>query len=538
MKFGLAKYTIDCFFERVVDLYADELSIGTVDREAITYREMGRRVASFEHKLLSLGIGRGNRVAIVGVSTPEWAMAYLAVMSIGATAVPLMEDFPVEDIKHLIEFSETDALILSGQIIEKFGDYDYTPYKALIRMDDYEVLANRGDEPVSKEIVREEDLAEILFTSGTTGHSKGVMLTQKNLVANIFEGPDRLKCINRDSVTLSILPMAHAFGSTSAFLSIIYCGSELYLLGRKPTIGALMKSFEVVRPTILGSVPLIFEKIYSKKVAPLIGGKPLFRFLVKRDWTKKIFYRLIGKKFKEAFGGRLECAIIGGAALSDEVEEFLNMGQIPFVLGYGMTESAPLITFQSREDARRGSVGSAVSEVEIVIEDPEEGTGIGEVLVKGPSVMKGYLKNPEATAEVLTDEGWLRTGDRGYLDQDGYLYLKGRSKNVIVGPSGENIYPEVIESLISASPFVDEVLVYAEDHKIIGRVLPNKEYVDKMEKDEKEEHKGQWLETLKREVNAKLPMASKIVHMIEENVPFIKTASNKIKRDENINRDR
>ncbi|MBB6480451.1 AMP-binding protein [Spirochaeta isovalerica] len=537
MKFGLTKYTIDCFFKRVVELYADELSIGTVEREAITYREFGESVASLENKFLSLGIGRGSRVAIVGVSTPEWAMAYLAVMSIGATAVPVMEDFPVDDIKYLIDFAESDALVLSEQIIAKFGEYDYTPFKALVRMDDYEILHNRGDKPAAREEVKEDDLAEILFTSGTTGHSKGVMLTQKNLVSNIFEGPDRLKCITKDSVTLSILPMAHAFGSTSAFLSIIYCGSELYMLGRKPTIGALMKSFEVIRPTILGSVPLIFEKIYSKKVAPLIGGKPLFRFLVKRDWTKKIFFRLIGRKFREAFGGRLECAIIGGAALAEEVEEFLNMGQIPFVLGYGMTESAPLITFQSREDARRGSVGSAITDVEIAIEDPEEGTGIGEILVKGPSVMKGYLKNPEATAEMLTDEGWLRTGDRGYLDQDGYLYLKGRSKNVIVGPSGENIYPEVIESLISASPFVDEVLVYAEDHKIVSRVFPNKEYVDRMEKGEKEEQRGQWLESLKREVNSKLPMASKIVHMIEEKVPFIKTASNKIKRDENINRD-
>lgn len=274
MKFGLESYTIGNFFDRVVEEYSDALSVGTLDEPAITYKEMGEKVKSFQNILLENGIGRGDRVAIVGVSTPHWAMAYVAVMGLGATAVPVMEDFPVDDIRHLIEFAETTALILSEQIIGKLPALPFENYKALIRMDDYKVLQSRGDAPALREPVSEEDLAVILFTSGTTGHSKGVMLTHKNLVSNIFEGPDILGCINRESVTLSILPMAHAFGSTSAFLAIIYCGSALYFLGRKPTIGALMKSFKEIRPTILGSVPLIFEKIYAKKVAPLLGGNP------------------------------------------------------------------------------------------------------------------------------------------------------------------------------------------------------------------------------------------------------------------------
>ncbi len=535
MKFGLEKYTIDCFFNKVVREYSDSLSVGSVDQKAITYKKMGEEVESLQETLLQNGIGNGDRVAIVGVSTPKWAIAYIAVMGIGATAVPIMEDFPLKDIKHLIEFAEVSGLILSEQIISKMKGISFDNYKALILMDNLKIVHSKGAAPVIRREVKEDDLAEILFTSGTTGFSKGVMLSQKNLVSNIFEGPDILKCINKNSVTLSILPLAHAFGSTSAFLSIIYCGSALYFLGRKPTIGALMNSFKVIKPTILGSVPLIFEKIYVKKVAPLIGGKPLFRFMAKSKTGKKMLFKLIGKKFKEAFGGRLECAIIGGASLSDDVEEFLKIAGIPFALGYGMTETAPLITFQSRERSRKGSVGWAITDMKIIIEDPEPETGIGEVLVKGPSVMQGYLKNPEATAEMITHEGWLRTGDRGYLDDDGFLYLKGRSKNVIVGPSGENIYPEVIESLISASPYVDEVLVYAEDHKIISKIFPNKEYLDQIQKGEKS---GQWLEDLKRDVNSKLPLASKIVHMIEEKVPFIKTASNKIKRTENISREK
>ncbi len=533
MKFGLTKYTIDNFFNQVLTRYADDLSLGSVGTEAISYREMGRRVHEFEELLLSLGVQQGDRVAIVGISTPNWGMAYIAVMSLGATAVPIMEDFPSTDIQNLMEFAEVSSLILSDQIIKKIDGHSFDQYKALICMDDLKVVCSRGEKAAERKMVSEDDIAEILFTSGTMGYSKGVMLTQKNLVSNIFEGTDIIKCVHNKSVTLNILPLAHAFSSTSTFLSIIYNGSALFFLGRKPTIGALMNSFKVVRPTILGSVPLIFEKIYAKKVVPLIGGKPLFRFMVRREWTKSILFKLIGKKFKEAFGGRLECAIIGGASLSEEVEEFLQIARIPFVLGYGMTEAAPLITFQSREASKKGSVGWAIPGVHIIVEDPEPETGIGEILVKGPSIMKGYLKDPESTAEILTSEGWLRTGDRGYLDEEGYLFLKGRSKNVIVGPSGENIYPEVIESLIAASPYVDEVLVYAEDHKIIGKIFPNKEYLNQVDKDE---NNGDWLEDLKKEVNSKLPMASKVIHMIEEKIPFIKTASNKIKRDENINR--
>ncbi len=536
MKFNLSAYTIDRFFAQVVERYSESLSIGTVDIPAMTYREMGERVDAFQQLLLEQGIGHGDRVAVVGVSTPNWAIAYTAAMALGVTAVPLMEDFPAEDIRQLIEFAEVTGLILSSQMMEKLGidkpmDFSSEAVKTVIRMEDLEVVSSRGAPPAVREEVLEDDLAEILFTSGTTGFSKGVMLTHKNLVSNIFEGPDILQCIDTRSVVLSILPMAHAFGSTSAYLSIIYCGASLYFLGKKPTIAALMKAFTVVKPTILGSVPLIFEKIYAKKVAPLIAGKPLFRFLAAHGPSRRLLFRVIGKKFKQAFGGRLECAIIGGAALAEEVEDFLKIAGIPFALGYGMTEAAPLITFQSRERSKKGSVGWAVTDVEILIENPEPETGIGEILVRGPNVMQGYWKNPEATAEILSPEGWLRTGDRGYLDDEGFLFLKGRSKNVIVGPSGENIYPEVIESLLSASPLVDEALVYAENHKIIGRIFPNSDYINLKHA---HESASEWLERLRKEVNAKLPSASRIVQIIEEKVPFIKTASNKIKRAENI----
>ncbi len=534
MKFGLHRYTVDAFFEKVVKEYGDELSVGSLDTPPISYREMGRVVESIQQLLLRHGVGKASRVAIVGISTPNWAMAYLAVMALGAVAVPIMEDFPPADIRHLMEFGEADAALLSRQVINTLGEYDFSRFRVLVCMDDLEVVCSSGAAPALREEVREDDLAEILFTSGTMGFSKGVMLTHRNLVSNIFEGPDILQCIDRDSVALNILPMAHAFGSTSAFLSIIYCGSELYFLGRKPTVGALMQAFGRIRPTILGGVPLIFEKIYSKKVAPLIAGKPLFRTLARFSWSRRVLFRIIGRKFNVAFGGRLECAIIGGAPLSEEVESFLRVARIPFAIGYGMTEAAPLITFQSREASRRGSVGWAINDLEISIEDPEPDTGIGEILVRGPNVMAGYLKDPQATAEILSAEGWLRTGDRGFLDDDGYLFLRGRSKNVIVGPSGENIYPEVIESLIAASPYVEEVLVYAGNSGIVGRVFPNREYLDIREK--LGTHTG-WLEGIRREVNAKLPIAARVVNLIEEHVPFIKTASNKIKRSENIRRE-
>jgi len=386
--------------------------------------------------------------------------------------------------------------------------------------------------------IQEEDIAEILYTSGTTGHSKGVMLTHKNLVSNLFEGPDLIGVIHEKSVVLSILPLAHAFGSTSAFLSIIRCGASIYYLQKPPSPKILMDAMQQVRPTIMGAVPLVFEKIYHKQVVPTIAKSGTLRFLSKNKLTKKLLYKIIGKKVNKLLGGRLDCVIIGGASFSPEVETFLKEGGIPYCCGYGLSECSPLVTFSSMEKQKMGSPGHAITDVTLKIVDPDPESGIGEICVKGPNVMKGYYKNEELTRKSFTKDGWFITGDKGYVDKEGFIFITGRSKNVIIGPSGENIYPEVVEAKLEESIFVEETIVYQSNNQLIARIYPNYSYIESL-KNSKDDNVVaanilDILEDIKREVNAKLPNFSKISKVVEQTSPFIKTPTNKIKRAEYI----
>ncbi|WP_076489170.1 AMP-binding protein [Alkalispirochaeta americana] len=538
MKFQLEAYTLDRFADRVFSLYADRPSLASYGNDPVTYREMQQQMVERQDLLLSRGIGRGDKVAIVGTSTPEWAISYLAVMTIGAVAVPIMEEFPPEDIRGILERARVQGVFTTEHLWNGFGGDRLTGFRLVYEMQQNQVLQEDPGEPRQREPLQEDDLAEILFTSGTTGFSKGVMLTHRNLVSNLFEGPDLVGCIHDHSRTLSLLPLAHAYGSTSGFLSIIYNGSALYFLGKKPTPKLLMSALAEIQPTILGGVPLIFEKLYARRIAPLIARKPLFRWLAAGPRRKKFLYTLIGARVRKSFGGKIECAIIGGAPLSREVELFLRAARIPTVLGYGMTEASPLITFSSREGVKIGSVGHPVTDVEIKIVDPDPATGVGDVWVRGPNVMKGYYEDPAETAAVLTPDGWLKTGDKGYLDEDSYLYLKGRSKNVIIGPSGENIYPEVIEGLLLQCVEVDEALVLEREGRLVALIYPSPDLLEQMNRQGAEDRTKaearrkveDRLEAVRREVNGRLPGYSHITAVQLQETEFVKTVSNKIKR--------
>lgn len=532
MKFGLESYTLDCFADRVFTLYAERPSLAIYGQEPIRYAEFRNRVTTMQELLLTTGIGHGDRVAIIGTSSPEWAIAYLASMTIGAVAVPVMEEFPPEDIRGILERTRVEAIFTTDHLWDTVGPGLSLHPKLVWEMFTGRAIQKIPGTPRAREPIREDDIAEILFTSGTTGFSKGVVLTHKNLVSNLFEGPDLVGCIHDRSRTLSLLPLAHAYGSTSGFLSIIYGGSALYFLGKKPTPGLLMKALADIRPTILGGVPLIFEKIYARRVAPLIARKPLLRWLAAGSRRKHLLYRLIGVKVRKSFGGRIECAIIGGAPLSTEVELFLRAARIPTVLGYGMTEASPLITFSSREGVRIGSVGRPVTDVEIRIADPDPESGVGEVLVRGPGIMQGYFEDPEETSKVLTDDGWLITGDLGVQDEDGYLYLRGRRKNVIIGPSGENIYPEVIEAMLNTYIEVDESLVSLRDNVIEARIYPDPDTLDAIERDGAGARTAceQRLEAIRQAVNERLPGYARIRTIRLQRDGFSKTVTNKIKR--------
>ena len=562
MKFGLTQYTLDVFFDQVIKKYPNRPALATVGEEPFTYSELGIKVDFLKNRLKQLGIKKNDKIVLLGNSSPNWAIAFMAITTMGAIAVPVLEEFPETDIDHIIRHSEAVGIFISENQYENLNLSSLSGLKNIIKLNDFSTFSEASknkskiwtqildipgkiiksfDNSVSNtaiEKIQEDDLAEILYTSGTTGHSKGVMLTHKNLVSNLFEGPDLLGVINEKSVVLSILPLAHAFGSTSAFLSIIRCGASIYYLSKPPSPKILIEAMQQVRPTIMGAVPLVFEKIFHKQVVPTIAKSRYLFWLSKTRLTKKLLYKIIGKKIHKLLGGKLECVIIGGASLSPEVEIFMKEGEIPYCCGYGLSECSPLVTFSSMQEQKMGSPGHAITDVSLKIVDPDHESGIGEICVKGPNVMKGYYKNDELTRKSFTKDGWFITGDRGYLDKDGFIFITGRSKNVIIGPSGENIYPEVIELKLEESIFVEETIVYQSDNKLIACIYPNYGYIDTL-KNTKDDNIiasdiTEILENIRLEVNNNLPNFSKISKVIEQTSPFIKTPTNKIKRAEYV----
>ncbi len=561
LKFGLDQYTLDRFFAKVTQRYAKRPALALVGEQPFTYAEFGARVEALKMTLRKMGIRKQDKIILLGQSSPNWSVAFMAITSMGAVAVPILEEFPETDIDHIIHHSEAIGLFISKSLNSSLNLKSIKEMKWVMRLDDYELLTapssskpnfwttlrqlpgrvlkgrERAEESIREQIM-EEDIAEILYTSGTTGHSKGVMLTHKNLVSNLFEGPDLIKVIDDNSVVLSILPMAHAFGSTSAFLSIIYCGASIYYLNKPPSPKVLLAAMQEVRPTIMGAVPLVFEKIYHKQVLPIIAQSRFLRLMSKTAATRRLLYKLIGKKVRKLLGGRLKCVIIGGASFSREVETFMQQGGIPYCCGYGLSECSPLVTFSSMQRQKMGSPGHAITDVSIRILEPDAETGIGEIVIKGPNIMKGYYKNEEATRKAFTADGWFISGDRGYLDQDGFLFITGRSKNVIIGPSGENIYPEAIEAKLLESIFVEETLVYQLEGQLVARIYPNYAYIESMGKDDTEgavaRDVQQIMEDVRKEVNTRVPASARISRIIEQSTPFIKTPTNKIKRGEYV----
>ena len=563
MKFGLSQYTLDHFFNKVINDYSTKPALALINEKPFTYKEFGERVKNLSNTLANLGVEKGDRIILLGNSSPNWAIAFMAITTMGAIAVPVLEGFPESDIDHIIKHSEAGAIFISESLYQSLNLEGLSQMKNIFKLDDltlriddhkgisgiWKQLSDLPEKllkavektirPTGDKHINEDDIAEILYTSGTTGHSKGVILTHKNLVSNLFEGPDLLKVITEKSIVLSILPMAHAFGSTSAFLSIIYRGASIYYLDKLPSPKILIDAMQKVKPTIMGAVPLVFEKIFHKQVVPAISKSLILRMLSKNRLTRKLIYKKIGGKIKELLGGSLECVIIGGASFSPEVETFMQEGKIPYCCGYGLSECSPLVTFSSMEEQKAGSPGHAITDVEIKIMEADPETGIGEICVKGPNVMRGYYKNSETTKKAFTKEGWLITGDLGYLDEDGFLFITGRSKNLIVGSSGENIYPEIIEAKLLESIFVEEAIVYlADDGQLVARIYPNYTYIDNL-KNEKDESVialtvADILKKAQEEANSKLPAFSRIKRVIEQPSPFITTPTNKIKRAEYV----
>lgn len=544
---NLDTFILPRLFDRSIELYGEQDAFGFVGEEAFTYTEFGKRVKALSELLISNGISKGDKVVLLSENMPNWGVAYFAVTYFGAVIVPVLPDFHPSDVQHIIKHSEAKAAIVSDRHLSTIEDSS-TDLKFVVSLENLSLIDELTNKsymshlkqkvsPSKTTVPKEDDLCAILYTSGTTGHSKGVMLSHKNLVTNAMSTFPKVKILKTD-IWLSILPLAHTFECTVGLIVPVLHGSSVFYVEKAPTPAVLLKSFEIVRPTMMLSVPLIIEKIYKNKVLAKFNSSIITKYLYKIGFFRKILNKIAGKKLLETFGGRLRFFGIGGAGLSPMVERFLLEAEFPYIVGYGLTETAPLLAGGSilGDEKKIKSTGTAFYGVELKIKNPDKETGEGEIIARSPSIMMGYYKNDEQTAEVMED-GWFLTGDLGYIDDDGYLFISGRSKNVIIGSSGENIYPEQIESVINNEPTVlDSLVMEGDNGKLIARIHLDLEMIDRMfnahkipEKEVKELI-SKHLEDMRIDINSRISSFSRITKFIHQIEEFTKTPTKKIKR--------
>lgn len=545
---NLDTYILANLFDRSVSLYGELDALGYAGEKAFTYSEFDQKVKALVEILISNGITKGDKVAILGENMPHWGVAYFAITYFGAVAVPILPDFHPSDVHHILKHSEAKAAIVSDKHLCTIEDDNNSDLNFVINLEKLSLIDELSNQSYFSQIKQkisspkitkpqEDDLAVIIYTSGTTGNSKGVMLSHKNLVTNAMSTFSKVELLKTD-VALSILPLAHTLECTVGLIVPVLHGTSVYYIDKAPTPSVLLKAFNQVKPTMILSVPLIIEKIYKNKVLAKFNSSVIMKHLYKVSFFRKKLNNLAGRKLLETFGGRLRFYGIGGAGLSPTVEQFLYEAEFPYLVGYGLTETAPLLAGGTliHKHKKVKSTGTAFYGVELKIKNPDSKTGEGEIIARGPSVMLGYYKDAQQTAEVMQD-GWFLTGDLGYIDKDGYLFINGRSKNVIIGPSGENIYPEQIESIINNQQTVLDSLVMEDDNgKVIARIHLDLEIIDDMFeayiKPDKEVHEliSKHLEDMRIDINSKISSFSKITKYIHQIEPFTKTPTKKIKR--------
>lgn len=518
-------------------------ALGFVGEDVITYHQLSNRTQAVISLLEKYGVQKGERVALLSGSMPNWGVTYLAITSMGAVAVPILPDFTAGEVANVLVHSGAGAIFVSNALRPKIEGFKSETLRTVFSNDDFSVISGSNGavfdpdaRPVNEYYVDEEDLAVIIYTSGTTGKSKGVMLTHKNICFTAQQVLSIQKVVDSD-VFLSILPLSHTYEQTLGLILPLFNGAAIYYLRKAPTPSVLLPALEMVRPTTMLTVPLIMEKIYFNKVLPTFEKNSLVSFLYHKTPVRRLLNRIAGKNIYKTFGGRLRFFGIGGAKLNPTVERFLLDAGFPYAIGYGLTETSPLLAGTKVGSCRLGSTGPAMDGVTLMVHNPDPVTGEGEVWAKGDNVMQGYYREPALTAEVLTPDGWFRTGDLGHLDKDNYLSIRGRLKNMIVGSSGENIYPEEIESVINDFGHVIESLVVQQKGKLVAMVHVNIEELQakyaQMKRDFTEQAEqiiNEYLEELQRYVNSKVNRYSQLQLVVYQPEPFQKTATLKIKR--------
>ncbi len=536
--------TLPALLQQSVKKYGKKPAVAFVDETPLTYAEFDKQRLSVISLLEKLKIQAGDRVALLSTNMPSWGITYFAIASMGAIVVPILPDFSENEVKNVLNHSEAKAIFISQGLKSKIKNFKQDSLLHRILIDDFSTLETNspgvqfeeGLNPLKEYSVAEDDLAVIIYTSGTTGKSKGVMLTHKNISSNAVASRG-VQEINSDDRFLSVLPLSHTYENTIGFILPLICGASIFYIKKPPTPAVLLPALKTVRPTLMLTVPLIIEKIYRNKVLPTFNKSKLTRAIYAFPPMRKKFNQLAGKKLMRTFGGELKFFGIGGAKLDKTVEKFLREAKFPYAIGYGLTETSPLLAGVNAQHTKLQSTGPPLTGVTLKIHKPGKLTGEGEIWAKGPNVMKGYYKEPELTREVMTEDGWFKTGDLGILDETNYLYIRGRSKNVIIGSGGENIFPEDIESVINNFKHVAESLVIQQKGKLVAMVHFNREEIEgkyQHLKGELSEFVEEKCEELSKElheyVNARVNKFSKIQKVMLQKEEFVKTATKKIKR--------
>ncbi len=521
-----------------------------VSGRTLSYGDMAVTIAKLHVLFDTLGLERGAKIALCGKDSLNWVLVYMATVTYGAVIVPILSEFNPVDITHIVNHSEAQLLFVGGSIWEHVDPESLLNVKGVISLDDMralhepagDMLANArrllnrrfrrmypqgySSEDIHYADRDNDEVVEINYTSGTTGFSKGVMLTGRNLAGNVCFGMDTMLHF-RSSRALAFLPLAHAYGCAFDMLTPLAVGSHVTLLGKTPSPRILIKALGEVKPNLVICVPLILEKIYKNQILPMIS-KGTMRWTLAVPFLDSYIYSKIRKKLIDAFGGEFEQVIVGGVPLNHEVEEFLHKIRFPFTVGYGMTECGPLISYTPWREFIPGSSGRTLPGMEskVLSDDPENVPG--EICVRGTNVMKGYFKNREATEAVLDADGWLHTGDMGTRSPDGTLFLRGRSKTMLLSASGQNIYPEEIEAKLNNMPFVSESLVVERDGRLVALVYPDYDALDKF--DISSANLEPTLENVRKELNKIVAPYEQITKIIPMPNEFEKTPKRSIKR--------
>jgi long-chain acyl-CoA synthetase len=523
-------------------------ALSNYKEKGYSYKEIAERILKLHILFKGSGIKEGDKIALVGRNSANWCIVYLATVTYGAVIVPILPDFKPDDLSNIIIHSDSQLLLVDDKIFDTLDIAKLPEIIGVVSLDDFRMINSANKEFIDTFSVLEErysaafpelkkehisfsgisndELAVISYTSGTTGFSKGVMITHNSLAANVRYAQNNMPLESGDPV-VSFLPLAHTFGCAFEFLFPFSKGCHITILTKTPSPQILIQAFKEIKPRLILSVPLVVEKIYKKQLLAVIT-KPHMKILLAIPGINNILFGKIREKLTDTFGGRFRELVVGGAAFNADAEKFFKKIKFKFSVGYGMTECGPLISYASWDTTKLGASGRAVDTLEVTIDSPDPENIVGEIILRGENVMKGYYKNEKATREMIDENGWMHTGDLGVIDKEGNIFIKGRSKSMILGPSGKNIYPEEIEAFINNKDYIVESVVISVDNKLVALVFPD---YDMMKRDNiSEEQMIQILDKTRKEVNERLPDFMAVSKFKLHSEEFAKTPKRSIKR--------